>query len=47
MKEKLIDILSPALYLSLKKIKNKKIVKSFKNEIVGNEKFYNIHEGKR
>lgn len=43
----MIDILSPALYLSLKKIKNKKIVKSFKNEIAGNEKFYNIHEGKR
>ena len=47
MKERILNFLSPNIYLELKKIRNKAKVQAFREEISLNKKFYNIHKGKR
>lgn len=47
MMDKIVGLLSPGMYLALKKIKNKSKVNEFYYEIKKNQKYRNIHDGER
>lgn len=47
MKEKILDLLSPSIYLEIKKLRNRMKVQEFQNEISLNKRFHNIHKGER